>query len=96
MKQFKSDGRYKYHNLGLHYIVEFRWGNSEERQIYTKLLKEFTELYGDANSLESNDLGYSIWRENPNWRFEQNIQARRRRIYLKDESVLSLALLRIS
>lgn len=99
MKQYKSDGRYKYYSLGLHYIVEFRWAALEDRQLFSRLLRIFEELYGpDKEKIFQNEDGtqcFPYWKYNTDWRFEQNRSAKRRRIYLKEESALSLALLRI-
>jgi hypothetical protein len=96
MKQFKSDGRYKYYGSGLHYIVEFRWANAEDKLLFVKLHKVFAELYGpEKEKVQREGYSYPVWQLNQEWRSEQNRNARRRRIYLKEESVLSLALLRI-
>lgn len=96
MIQFKSDGRYKYHNRGLHYIVEFRWNSRDERLQFSELVKFFKELYGPEREQVLNSAGtYMIWKNNPDWQYEQNMKAKRRRIYLKEESVLSLALLKV-
>lgn len=102
MKQYKSDGRYKYYNLGLHYIVEFRWAGLEDKQLFAKLRKVFEEMYGPDKekvlyhkTTNGEDYYFPQWKYNTEWRFEQNRSAKRRRIYLKEESVLSLALLRI-
>lgn len=96
MIQYKSDGRYKYYSSGLHYIVEFRWASLEERQLFTRLAKVFADLYGpEKEKVQREGYSYPVWQFNQEWRSEQNRNAKRRRIYLKDESVLSLALLRI-
>ncbi len=96
MKLFKSDGRYKYHNQGLHYIVEFRWANRDDREQFAKLVRYFKELYG-AEREKVFDVNPNLgrWVTNKEWRSEQNMKSKRRRIYLKDESVLTLALLSI-
>jgi hypothetical protein len=96
MKQFKSDGRYKYYTQGFHYIVEFRWATLEDKQLFLKLKSEFTLMYGlEKERSDSAGYGYFVWKFNEYWRSEQNRNAKRRRIYLKEESALSLALLRI-
>jgi hypothetical protein len=95
MKQYKSDGRYKYHNQGFHYIVDFRWGSHEDSLLFTKLLKVFGEMYGPVKEKTLNENSYPVWKLNPDWRFEQVRSARRKRIYLKEESGLSMALLRV-
>jgi len=95
MKQYRSDGRYKYHGQGFHYIVDFAWNNRDDQLLFTKLTKVFAELYGDEKTETKIDGWRSRCTWNENWRSERNFKAKRRRIYLKEESVLSLALLRI-
>jgi hypothetical protein len=96
--QFKSDGRFKYYDKGLHYIVQFQWSSHADRQLFAKLIKYFDEQYGPhKEKLKYTDTGayFPNWRYNQNWRCEQNANAKRRRIYLKDESMLSMALLKV-
>ena len=95
MIQYKSDGRYKFHSQGFQHIVEFRWTGFDDRQLFAKLLKVFEEMYGPVKEKVLNENSYPVWRMNPDWRFEQNRGAKRRRIYLKEESALTLALLRV-
>lgn len=95
MRTFKSDGRYKYYSQGLGHIVEFRWADTEDRRLFLKLRVALIELYGDDNERVTGNNGYSYWKGNEYWRSEQNRSAKRRRIYLKDETALSLILLRV-
>jgi hypothetical protein len=95
MIQFKSDGRYKYHDRGLHYIAEFRWASLEERMLFTKLIKVMVDTYGPEKEKQMSEHGYTTWKLNENWRCEQNRSAKRRRIYLREESALTMALLRV-
>jgi hypothetical protein len=96
MKLFKSDGRYNFHSQGYHYIAEFRWANTEERVLFAKLLDAFKELYGpDKEKVRREGYSYDIWQYNPEWRYEQKKSVKRRRIYLKDESSLTLAMLKV-
>lgn len=95
MKQFKSDGRYKYYAQGFQHIVEFRWASLDDRQVFAKLLKVFEEMYGPVKEKVLKENSYPVWKLNSDWRFEQNRSAKRRRIYLKEESALTLALLRV-
>jgi hypothetical protein len=96
MRQFKSDGRYKYHNLGFHYIVEFRWHHHEDRLLFVRLMTQFKEMYGDHIHQEFNTNGWPTKKFNEHYRIEQSAAAKRRRIYLKEETALTLALLKIS
>lgn len=95
MKAFKSDGRYKYHDKGLGYIVQFRWSEYTDRMRFSKMIDALRELYGPDKEKYTSEAGYSLWKWNENWRCEQNREAKRRRIYLKDESVLSYILLQV-
>ena len=98
MKQYKSDARYKLYSQGFHYIVEFRWHNQEDRVLFSNLITVFKEMYGpDKEKVLYDEAGNFVphWKINDTWRCEQNRSAKRRRIYLKEESILSLALLRI-
>jgi hypothetical protein len=95
MKSFKSDGRYKYHNQGLGYIAQFRWAAMDDRLQFIALVKALVELYGPEKEKYTSEAGYTLWKYNENWRCEQNRNAKRRRIYLKDESALTYILLQV-
>lgn len=92
MRAFKSDGRYNLHSQGFHHIVQFRWHSASETKLFNALTSELTETYGPLRSFDQEKRVYH-W--NSTWRYEANRSAKRRRIYLKDESVLTLALLKI-
>lgn len=97
MKQFKSDGRYKYNSAGLQYIVDFRWGSASDMDMFNKLRHIFEEMYGPVKQKIVDDPNkFPYWKLNENWQYERNRNAKRKRIYLREESALSLALLRIS
>ena len=92
MRQFKSDGRYLHYNRGLHYIVEFLWFN--ERKLYLSLVKSFAQLYGPQYTEVLNTKYNYFSREmNTEYRVERNIKQKRCRIYMRDEGMLSMALL---
>jgi len=96
MKLVKSDGRYKYYSQGFCHFVEFRWHNAEDKLLFVKLHGVFSDLYGpEKEKVQREGYSYPVWQLNQDWRSEQNRNARRRRIYLKEASVLSMALLRI-
>lgn len=92
MRIFKSDGRYKLYDRGFRNIIEFSWNGIEDRRLYRALLKEFDTMYGPYRHLDI-EKNTQVW--NKQWRFEANAKAKRRRIYLKEESGLSMALLKI-
>jgi len=95
MKYFQSNHRYKLYSQGFHHIAEFRWNNRNDRVLFLELKKIFTEQYGPDKDKEflHNNLG--VWKYNNNWRAEHNTSAKRIRIYLKEESAMSLAMLKI-
>jgi hypothetical protein len=96
MRYFESNHRYKLHKEGFHYIAEFAWRNQKDRDLFFKLKRNFEEQYGpyrDKEFLVNNAL--ATWKYNEHWRAEQNVSAKRIRIYLREESALSMALLKI-
>ena len=97
MHAFKSDRRYKYFNQGLHYIAEFRWHNREDKLLFTSLVKELTAMYGLSHEkvTTKNGVWMPHWQFNENWRYEQNVSAKRRRLYFKTEADLSMILLKV-
>lgn len=97
MKHIKSNGRYKYYNLGFHHIVDFAWVSRTDRELFAKLASVFKDMYGpDKVKTYENDNAWGRWVWNEHWRLEQNANAKRRRIYLKEESGLILALLKVN
>ncbi len=97
MKQFKSDGRYKYNSAGLQYIVDFRWASASDMDMFNKLRRIFEDMYGPTRErIVDPTTGQYRWVTNINWQQERNRNAKRKRIYLREESALSLALLRIN
>lgn len=91
---FKSDGRYKNYNRGFHHIIEFRWNNRDDTAMWIKMREQFEELYGPASSSEIVN-GYLVRELNKHYTLDQNKAAKRRRIYVKEEADVTLALLRI-
>jgi hypothetical protein len=96
MKLYKSDARYKYHNEGFHYIAEF--GTCfDERIKFGALRKVLEEKYGPQRKY----VYVSDWQDyrhelNPVWRSViTSAHCKRRRIYVKDESVITFAMLMI-
>jgi hypothetical protein len=88
MKVIKADGRYKLYDKGFTHIISFRYNS--DRKLYTELVKEFTQMYGPVR-IQDAEKGATVWNED--WRYEVNVKSKRRRIYLKNDSVLSLILL---
>lgn len=97
MKHFKSDGRYLYHDRGLHYIIEFAWNSLADKKLFYKLKERFAEMYGpERTTVQDPNWTSGRWQYNEFWRQETNYKAYRRRIYLKEESAITLALLTLN
>lgn len=95
MKFFKSNHRYKLYKEGFHYIAEFNWRNHASRDMFFKLKKIFEEQYGPYRDKEFLSNSLPRWTYNEHWRAENSVGTRRTRIYLREESALSMALLKI-
>jgi len=94
MKHFKSDGRYLYHDKGFHYIMQFAWSDVKDIELFQKLTARFKEIYGpEKENVPDQKWVTGRWQYNEFWRYERNMFAKRRRIYLKEESAVTLALL---
>ena len=91
---FKSDGRYKNYNRGFHHIIEFRWHNKDDTVMWIKMREHFEEMYGPAVSSEIVK-GYLVRELNTHYTLDQSKANRRRRIYVKDESDVTLVLLKV-
>lgn len=94
MRSFKSDGRYKYNNMGYTYIVQFGWANLQDKSLWSKLVKAFEEMHGPHIERYHDANGWPRSKKNEHYVLEQNRSQRRRRIYLKDEADLTIALLK--
>ena len=91
MRVFKSDGRYKHHNLGLVYICELLWHG--ERELFKKLIPAFAEMYGLSHESVPTANGFNIRKYNEHYRFEMNTKAKRRRIYMREEHYITMVML---
>jgi hypothetical protein len=95
MRIFKSDGRYKHHHRGLTYIAQFGWANPEDRKLYFHLIETLEAMYGPHIEIKHDPSRNSHYhRRNENWDCEQNKNARRRRIYVRNESDITLLILK--
>lgn len=93
MVVIKSDGRYKYFPIGFHYIAIFRWHDRADKELFTKLNKGLEEMYGPLKKTPENSFQSWVWNEH--WRAENNPRQKRRRIYVKNESDISFAMLKL-
>jgi len=85
---------------GFRYIVEFNTRIAKDRELYVKLATAFTNTFGPDKQqveVERHDGGkHMVWRSNDEWRTDYRPSMKRRRIYLKEGSVLTMAMLQIS
>lgn len=100
MRSFESNHRYLMYSAGFHYIVEFNTRLSRDRDLYGKLVKAFTNTFGPDKfqvEVERQSGGkHMVWRGSDDWRTEYRPSMKRKRIYLKDGSPLTMAMLQIS
>lgn len=94
MKVFKSDGRYKLHNYGYVYIADFRWKNRDDEESYRKIMKGLEEMHGPQWEELPGGSFWSKKKRNEHYVLEVNKSAKRRRIYVKNESDITMALLK--
>ena len=93
MKLIKTDGRYRLNDQGFGYMVQFRWANAEDKKLFDQLRVVLVDLHGPIYSLEPNADGIPVRRANAFWRFEVAKAYKKRRIYLRNESDLTMAML---
>lgn len=95
MNIFKSNHRYKLYNQGFHYIVEFATKHSVDGENYRKIFHALQEMYGPVRVDVDNGTTWPDYKLNDNWRTGYAEKQKRRRIYLKDPQVYTMALLRM-
>lgn len=91
MKVFKSDGRYKNYDKGLHYICELNW--HRDAALFTQLVKAFEAIHGPHLLIDKTATGVPYRKYNEHYRLEQNRKIRRRRIYMKEEHYITMVML---
>lgn len=92
MEVIKSNGNYKLYYSGFHWIIECHENDKDAKEFY-KLVRACEEMYGEESSWVNKDrLGYYTY--NNNWRYDINKKLKRRRIYLKNESDVTLLMLK--
>lgn len=98
MRVINSDHRYKLHSQGFKHIIEFRWHNRTDNDMFLAMKKMLEETYGPEKEFSSRDENACVefWSLNKNWRSEQNRNAKRRRIYFANRDDTTLFLLKLS
>ena len=92
MKVIKSDGRYNLFKQGFNTIMEFRMKVKDDRDLFFSCQKAVETIHGlRAGKDENNQLKW-----NEHYRTQAMSDHKRRRIYLKNESEVSLILLKAS
>ena len=85
MKIIKLDGRYRWYPEFEHAI----YFPMRECRIYERVFKWCFQQYGVAEQWQSNETNGLRYIANPMWRFDK----KKRRIYLKNQADISMALL---
>lgn len=100
MKFFKSNHRYNMYNQGFHYIAEFNTKKQADRELYSRLCEHMKEMYGPVKTeitvVKAQGLVFPKFTLNDNWRVDYREALKRRRIYLKDETAYTFAMLKLS
>jgi hypothetical protein len=92
MRVIKSDGRHNFYDKGFRVIFEFRTRVQRDQNEWGKYIELLDTLYGPPRY---NFSGTQIHHHNENYRLQRMSDLKRRRIYLKDESIASYLLLMI-
>mgnify|MGYP003351159885 FL=1 len=95
MKVIKSDGRYKFFNQGFNVILEFSLRDREESRQYATIFGLIEEMFGLHRQFDQKT---SLYKFNENYRVATTSTKRsgKRRIYLKNETEVSLILLKVN
>lgn len=94
MKFIESNHRYKLYNSGVHYIVEFSLRGAKDAKLFSELVTALNEMYGDEKELVQIPGGAHHWKYNENWRKELNTYAKRKRIYLRNGTDMTMLMLK--
>lgn len=94
---FKSDGRYNYYNKGYRYIAEFKWSSQAEREQFRQICEVLEKMYGPHKQRVYRSAEDFVGRLefNEHWYSEVKRTVKRRRIYFREETSLSMALLKM-
>ena len=94
MKFIQSNHRYKLYNQGFHYIIEFSLRGNKDAKLFSELVVALTEMYGEEKSLVEIPGKIHMWKYNENWRREHNTYAKRKRIYLRNGTDMTMLMLK--
>lgn len=87
------------HNQGFHYIAEFNTKRQADRELYVRLCDVMKEMYGPVWSdvpVQAHGMMFPKRTANDNWRVDYRESLKQRRIYLKDETAYTYAMLKLS
>lgn len=95
MKIIKSNRNYKLYNSGFHWIIECNDLHDDPAKFY-QIVKACEQMYGPEREWKNSDRErfWSFMTYNHNWRYEIVKKSKRRRIYLKNETDISLLMLK--
>ena len=92
MKVIKSDGRYNFHREGFTTILEFNMRIRPQRDQFFQLQSAVRELYGEPRFIHP---ATGRWKMNENYRTQLMSDRKNRRIYLRNESEVTLLMLKV-
>lgn len=95
MKIIKSNRNYKLYNSGFHWIIECDDNVNSPVKFY-EIVKACEQMYGPEREWkrQRDDKAWTIMVYNHNWRYDINKKLKRRRIYLKNETDITLLMLK--
>jgi len=96
MRVFKSDHRYKHYRAGYHYIAEFARAGRTDHPLFVAMVTELRALHGHNIVTFADKDGWPNKRLNEHYIIEQRQGHSHKRIYVKNESDLSLILLKLN
>jgi hypothetical protein len=95
MKFIESNHRYKLYNQGFGYIVSFSFRGTKDAALFASLCQSLAEMYGDEKELVMLEGGGHCWKYNQNWRKEISSYAKRKRIYLRNGTDMTMLMLKV-
>ena len=94
MKIIKSNRTFKLYNSGFHWIIQCDDDEDSPAEFY-KLVRACEANYGkETEWVTGEELTWGNYVWNTNWRFDVNKRLKRRRIYLKNETDVTLLMLK--
>lgn len=93
MKVIKSNGNYKLFYRGFHWIIQCHDSDKDAGNFY-KLVNACKEMYGPESEWLPKPEPFGMYKHNDDWRYDINKKLKRRRLYLKNETDVTLLMLK--